>query len=520
MRVWLLALVAAGCVDPDDHDPTGTTGETQTSPTPPPPPHHTHPTTTTTLPTGCDAQEGLSVLSLVATAGEPDTMVELTVSLSGVATAAAACIADDEPDQIFFAESTVPSAKHTIRLSGMFPDADFTCSVAPTCPTQLGPPATVSWHTSIPPMNLRPATVTVDPVLGMTGAWTLAGYALTLFDEEPWMVIWGPDGRVRWWMLLPPGLRMTIEALYHPEDGLIVWGAGYGPEGRVRMVDLWDGEVYAWAPEGWETTTFHHDAKRIADGRLMTLETKWNSSVELDDAWEGFRIRAHHPDTGVVDFDFDSQRLFDEGYLAAPESVIDDDPWHANWIDWRETAKGPRVYVSLCYSEQILALDETTGDLVWLLGEGLGWNVIDAAGAPLPADTLPDCQHGLEVLGDDHLLVYDNGIDTPNSKAEEWLIDGDTKTAQLLWTWTQAQWLQWYLGDIDDLGNDRVLITKAPGPIIEVDKATGIEASRLTLADGGVTYRSERYDGCAFFTSVKECADLAARYEQVRGLLE
>jgi hypothetical protein len=92
-------------------------------------------------------------------------------------------------------------------------------------------------------------------------------------------------------------------------------------------------------------------------------------------------------------------------------------------------------------------------------------------------------------------------------------------TAQRLWSWTEPGWSQWFLGDIDDLGNDRVLITQAPGAIVEVDRITGGVASRMELRVDGDTYRAERYDGCAFFTSVKDCADLAVRYEEVRTLL-
>ncbi len=475
-------------------------------PDPPPPP-----------PGPCDPVEGLEVVSLLATAGDPDTMVELGVTLTSPAAVAAACISDTEPDQIFFAESTVTTDVHTLRLSGLLPASTYTCAAAPTCPTQLGPAATTVWITSPPPEDVHPFTVLVNPLLGMTGSWTLASHALGLFADPDYLVIWGPDGRPRWWVLLPEGIRMSIEALYHTEDDVIVWGGGANPEGRIRIHDPWDGEQYAWAPEGWEETTFHHDAKRIADGRLMTLEDQQNTDGA--DAWEGFRIRVHDPLTGVVDFDFASQTLVDEGILPPPDITTDNDPYHANWMDWHEHAEGPRVYVSLCYSEQLLALDPTTGDVVWLLGEGLGWTVLGESGGDIGEEALPDCTHGNVVLGDDHLLVYDNGLYETSSHAQEWVVDADAMTVQRLWSWTEPGWSQWYLGDIDDLGNGRVLITKAPGPLVEVDKATGIVASRMELPIGD-TYRSERLMGCDLFTAVKECPDLALRYEEVSALLE
>ncbi len=510
----------AACTEPDPDgsaDPTDDPADPDpTDPTEPPPIDTDEPTP----PIGdCAPLEGLEVVSLTATAGRPDTMVELVVTLSSPATVAGACISDAEPDQIFFAESAVEGLEHTLRLSGLLPNQSYTCSAAPTCPTQVGPAAVATYQSATPPSDLRQLTVVVDPVLGMTGTWTLAPYAETDFANDTWIVIWGPDGRVRWWTLLPEGPGIWIEARYHTEDDTIVWGGGFDAQGRIRVLDMWEGELYAWAPDGWQDDVFHHDGKRIADGRLMTLEIRENFAG--GDDWDGFGIRVHDPDTGVVDFEFNSQRFVEQGILEEGGGGFGgNDPYHANWMDWHEAADGPQVFVSLCFSEQIVAIDATTGELDWLLGEGMGWTVLDAAGDEISPNALPDCQPGIEVLADNHLLVYDNGQFQPNSAAQEWLIDPVAMTAQLLWEWTEPGWSEWYLGDIDDLGNDRVLITEAPGPVVEVDKATGAIASRMSLNNGGSTYRAERYDGCDFFTSVKDCEEIAVRYEEVKTLLE
>jgi len=520
MMRLVLVIVAAACVEPGEEGPANPSDNPAdplpSDPTLPPPTETDEPPP----PVGdCGPQDGLEVLSLEAIGWHPDTMVELEVTLSSPATVAGACVADDEPDQIFFAESTDQAEVHTLRLSGLLANKSYTCAAAPTCPTQLAPAAVTTYQTSAPPSDLRQFTVVVDPVLGMTGAWTLAPYAETDFASDTWIAIWGPDGRVRWWTELPQGPGIWIEARYHTEDDTIVWGGGFDPQGRIRVLDMWDGELYAWAPDGWQDTVFHHDGKRIADGRLMTLEIRENSVGNND--WDGFGIRVHDPDTGVVDFEFNSQKLVDEGILEEGGGGFGgNDPYHANWMEWHESAAGPQVYVSLCFSEQILAIDATTGELDWLLGEGMGWTVLDAAGDVISPNALPDCQHGIEVIGDNHLLVYDNGQFQPNSAAEEWIIDPDAMTAQLIWSWTEPGWSEWYLGDIDDLGNDRVLLTEAPGPVVEVDRATGQVASRMTFNNGGSTYRAERYDGCDFFTSVKECEDLAVRYAEVEALLE
>jgi len=324
------------------------------------------------------------------------------------------------------------------------------------------------------------------------------------------VVVWDDLGRVRWWYLTPGGVGLDIEALLTPQ-GTVVWGGGFTSEGRVREVDLWGDELYAFAPAGWQQTLFHHDAKQLVDGRLLTLEIRDNQRG--NDTWEGFGIRAHDPATGLVSIDIDSQRYVDEGRLEVPPGW-DDDPYHANWVDL--SPDGSKVYVSLCFAQQILALDAVTGDLLWQAGPGLGWSTVDTAGAPVPEGALPQCQHGLEVLGDDHFLVYDNGQNRNESAASEWIFDAVSRTAELQWAWTEPGWSEPFLGDIDDLGNDRVLITQAtffgPSQVIEVDRASGQIASRLSFDNGGLTYRAERYDACELFSDATACGELGARH--------
>jgi hypothetical protein len=68
-----------------------------------------------------------------------------------------------------------------------------------------------------------------------------------------------------------------------------------------------------------------------------------------------------------------------------------------------------------------------------------------------------------------------------------------------------------------------VLVTEASSfgvaDIVEVDRATGGVASRMTFDDGGYTYRADRYEGCDLFTSTRACDTLKARYDEVSALL-
>ncbi len=471
------------------------------------------------LPATCETAPAVAVERFAASPGPLPTQVVLDLELSAPAAVAARCVSDLDPEEVFLVESAEPADRHALRLSGLVPDTTWTCEAVPTCPG--GPVATTTTTTGRPPPALRPLTVEVDPELGASGAWTLAPFSRTPYGDT-WLVVWGPDGTARWWSPLPEGVGRWVEARWHPEEGAIVWGGGMDPEGRVRILDLWDGERFAFAPKRWEELQFHHDGKRVADGRLMTLERRRNDAG--DDTWDGFGIRVIDPATGEVHLDYDSQRAVDAGDLPPPATSDDEDPWHANWMDLARTADGPELYVSLCFDQSLMAIDPGTGDTRWVLGPGRGWTVLDADGAPLGEDALPQCQHGVEVVGEREFLLYDNGWGRGESSAAAWRVDPDGRTATRTWTWTEPGWWQEYLGDIDDLGGGRVLITVASdwdvAELVEVDRPTGRVASRMTFADGGYTYRSDRYPGCDLFDAVRACPELAARHEALRPLFE
>ncbi|MEZ4235623.1 MAG: aryl-sulfate sulfotransferase [Myxococcota bacterium] len=521
----LIALAVTGCrpgsacIGKCDEASTPAT-DPSTAPTTPTVP--TGPATSTSeVPTVsvCDPSDTLSVLDVTPIDGPIATDRALQVRLSEPATVAALCTLDAEPGERHLVVSDVSATDHELRFQGLLPDGAYTCQVAPTCPTMVGTPATVTVTAgSAPP--LPTLEVEVDPTLGMTGYWTLLTFVNGACSANGrYIALYDPMGVARWWYALPDSLWIDVEALYDPDDHTIVWGGGEGPDGRARIVDLWEGEQYATAWPGWEDDDFSHDAKRLPDGRLLTLQYEPNSAGGPQ--FIGFRVRVHDPDALSIDVDLPSQRYVDEGVLEPGDaSPLGNDPYHANWVDLEEQAGEDRLFVSLCFDWSILSLDPATGDVRYRLARDEGWTVLDESGAEIGEDALPQCTHGDEVTGDDTLLVYDNGQGRGYSQIAEWAVDPQTRTAQRLYQWDEPGWHETTLGDVDVLAGDRLLVTEAHADcwspigvdfsqIVEVDRATGAVASRMTFpAQGDTTYRAERYGGCEMMSSVRACPAL------------
>lgn len=497
-----VACAPSGTKDPpvDEPERSGDTGE--------PPPE------------GCAPDPGQALLDVAMRPGPRTNQLEVTLELARPSPTALLCTASDDPLERHLVESEAIETSHTLRIDGLLPQTTYTCAVAPTCPVLVGPPTTLSFETGGWPGAIPRASVEVDPKLGFTGAWTLMNKPI--LNGETWLVVYDDAGIPRWWHEVAPNL-FDVEVLYHPEDHSVVWGGGFSPEGRARVVHLWDGETYSADLPGWESTEYHHDAKRLADGRILTLEVQPNLfGVSY---WDGFRIVLHDPDTQRIEFSTDSQRYVNEGLLRVAGGWLDADPYHANWLDWRQTPRGPELYVSLCFEHQLIAIDGDNGDVLWQLGAGRGWTVLDEAGDPLPESALPQCQHGVEVDGD-RFLLYDNGQDRGYSQAVEWEIDGIDHTAQRSWAWSEPGWSEAFLGDVDYLKGGRVLITEArfgslfgQSEIVEVDRDTGRVASRMSFSANEGAYRAERYGGCEMFRSARHCPELAQRIVELEPAL-
>ncbi|MCB9673268.1 MAG: aryl-sulfate sulfotransferase [Alphaproteobacteria bacterium] len=474
---------------------------------------------TPTEPTGL-VEDCHPELTITPTPGPTGTLLRLDVTSIPAAPVAARCVAAESADEVLLVEDPTVAETHELHVIGLLADRDYTCRAVAVCSPGAASPSVVH-HTPPPPSTFSRFDIERVPGLTETGAYTLTQWRRQQQDTAPWMIVWDREGRPRWWMEMSTTMNVAFEALWDPATQTILYGGGRSDLGTPTTVDLWQGIVEPAPLPLWGANDFHHDAKRLEDGRMLSLQAVPNSLGPL--SWEGFGIRLWNPVESRVDYELDSQTLVDAGKL--PPGLAGLDAYHANWVDLKETPDGAVLYVSLYTLKWLLAIDVETSEVLWTLGSGLGWNVVDADGTPLTDDDLPQALHGAEVRGDE-FLVYDNGVQRLESRAERWRIDPTTRTATRLWWWTEPDWFEPVVGDIDDLGNSRVLITQAVTGytrhhlrIVEVDTATKQVVNRMVATSNNIGgYRAERYGGCDLFCHARECPELAARDAELEHL--
>ena len=102
----------------------------------------------------------------------------------------------------------------------------------------------------------------------------------------------------------------------------------------------------------------------------------------------------------------------------------------------------------------------------------------------------------------------------------------------MLWTWTEPDWWETTLGDVDLMANGHVWIgaghaecfSSNPGDrstVLEIDPLTGAKVWELRYDNvRAMAYRSDHADGCALFDNTSQCPARAERLAELGPIFE
>jgi hypothetical protein len=194
-----------------------------------------------------------------------------------------------------------------------------------------------------------------------------------------------------------------------------------------------------------------------------------------------FDIKEYNPSTGESKLIVNSQKAFDTTscHLTNIQYLKEEDA----------------LYVSDLYSESIIKIKHSDGSLIWRMNgktptiSGVTW-----AGG----------NHGIHVLGPDHLLIFNNNSRQSyggpadgtgdGSIILEVQVDTAAKTAKKLWSYKASPGVQVdILGDVQRLPNGNTVIGYATkGVLHEVDKSGTLLQEWMWPAGGAFGYLEKR----------------------------
>lgn len=433
------------------------------------------------------------------------------LTLTRSAPAAVVCTSTSDPTEVHVARRDVADTSHRLQLAGLLADHEYACDIG----IPDGDSVDRVLRTRAPVEDLpRLEILTHQPTAG--SEYVLVNHGECRPNSPQRVVVFDRDGSVRWWSDTTPTFGPAI-AFAHVGGEEMARAGGWSPlpSGRFARVSLYGGDVTydsgAAYPDA-DDTLFHHEGRQLSDGRVFNLER-----VSLDGSASllfGFRLRRIDPAQNVIDFDYHSQRALDEGHLPDGEG----NAWHANWATLTEWNNEEVALVSLCFAQRIVAIDVPSGDWRWTFGAGGDFTLVDDDGSPLPDSEYPQCQHGIDVVGD-RLLIYDNGVDRGFSRIQEIEIDEATMTATRRTVWTEPDWFEVTFGSVQELG-DRWLIGMGHNDCVgdvpdDLTTLVELDADRERVLWRGVypssshtTFRANHADGCSLFANARFCPEL------------
>lgn len=372
--------------------------------------------------------------------------------------------------------------------------------------------------------------------------------------DAGWIIAVDGDGEVVWYHRMPHQLLdvdvtsrgtfiVTASETNIVEVDLLGrtvkdWAGRIATEGRGT--DVQGRPLVSEESQPVEIDSAHHEVTELPNGNTLTLSTELLEISEADAA----RLCPDNPGTNligdvVVELDPDGEvvqewRLSDVydpverpgAELCLPQLPIAPPMWfypeaddvrdwtHANAVALDEERN--ELLVSLRHLDAVVAIryqdddDGPAGELLWELGR-------DGTFELAPGGEHLAHQHAVELVGDDQLLVYDNGNykgPPPYSRAVLYRLDRAAGTAEQVYehrdvTPEGTPMFTAFLGDVDLLDNGNVLLTHGGaaarpgdltslhGRLVEVDRATDEVVWDLTVGDrqanAWAIYRSERH---------------------------
>jgi hypothetical protein len=240
----------------------------------------------------------------------------------------------------------------------------------------------------------------------------------------------------------------------------------------------------------------HHDALQLSNGNTLGLigDTR---DIYVEFYGEVVTVTGD----AIIEVDADGQVIWEwnafdhldteryPGTLSQQAAQGTTYSWtHANSLQLLEDESV--VLVSLRHQNQALAIERSSGDILWTVGIDGDFNLIG------DGDWFTS-QHATRLEGDE-MLVVDNGNDAGKlSRVKLYDLDFDAGTAELAWSWDLG-WELLSMGEADRLDNGNLLVTAGgdreeglPAEVLEVSPQ-GEVVWGLEIAGDDFVYRGER----------------------------
>jgi hypothetical protein len=513
----VVVVLAAGCGD----DGPAFSGESETSTTDDTtvgtsvgPTSSTTDDTSSSSPGTTDGEE--STAAAESSTGEPVPEIDVEiirhqeqpmvvdVTLTSSLPVASMALTHDDDAGVRIAELDATELATTFRVRGLAPDTDHALTYQ--ADSASGPVEFVTYPPLpgfVPAFEVEGASAGERPwrlfdVIPFPGFETSSLFMVNTEGETRWHLGWASEK-------LPRG---RIDGAKLLEDGTVLFAF----ENRFLVLDELGHEVVAITDEELGILGMHHEAMQLPNGNYMVLSWSFQD-VDYPGApgtYTAGDVIAEFTADGDLVWQWDTFDHLDPLYVTEPigaweiphpetlEAAYD---WtHGNGLDYDEASD--TVFVSLRHLDWVVAIEHSTGDVLWRLGPGGDFT--------LTAGEWFYHQHSPQFQPDGSLLIYDNGIDDPVqwptalARAVRYDVDLVGFEVAQVWEDDAEDFMSPFAGDADlipENGNYHVLDSTIQGAngwwgrLRELDPDASPQTQwSLRTADGTFVYRATAND--------------------------
>ncbi|MEO1289138.1 MAG: aryl-sulfate sulfotransferase [Chloroflexota bacterium] len=186
---------------------------------------------------------------------------------------------------------------------------------------------------------------------------------------------------------------------------------------------------------------------------------------------------------------FTDTARFEELQISPPEAVS---YMHVNAL---AVDLDGNIILSARRFNELIKINRTNGEIMWRMG-GVNSRNNDFTFIDDPYDGFSG-QHHVQVLSNGNILLFDNHTNDPTvgSRAVEYAIDEENRTATLVWSYESGRFAP-AMGSVQRLDNGNTLIGWGTAPRPNVTEVTmeGNIVYELNLPESQITYRAYRFE--------------------------
>jgi len=371
--------------------------------------------------------------------------------------------------------------EHEVLVLGLYDGAECDIEVGGVAADGAAGSESVSVHVGPLPEVVPELDLVVADDERVQPGWTAFNLSNTVEEVPPIIAVVDAQGRYRWYHVRATEASGSAMVVRLVPEGFLVGGGSDGGNTWPAIIDL-AGQV-VW--EGSLGAEHHEILPWGDDDELMYLSMTKDCP---DGIGESATIEIHDRGTGETTWEWALCEHF------TPKSGKKD--WdHSNSID--PFPDGDALLLSVRNLSRVFKVDLETEEILWTLGKDGDFARTDAGkGAAFLR------QHAAELIGDDRVILFDNGETGVREKsgAVELAFDEEAMEYEVAWSWYPEPPIfckVW--GDADRLENGNTLITfgrreELDSHLIEVSPE-GDRVWELVTPPGWGCYRAERIDG-------------------------